>query len=61
MRAPSDSGVKPTPEGPAPKPVPPRSSPDTGGADWPRTDWAPGAKPNGFLTVLLRALSAWHT
>ena len=61
MRAPNDSGVKPPPAEPAPKPVLPRPSPDTGRPDRPRTEWMAGETPNRFLTVLLRALSAWNT
>jgi hypothetical protein len=61
MRASSDPGVKPPPEGPELKSVPPRPSPDTNGANGPPTQQAPEEEPNRFLILLLRALSAIHT
>jgi hypothetical protein len=61
MRASSDPGAKPPPEGSEPKPVPPRPSPDTDGANGPPAEQAPDKEPNRFLILLLRALSAIHT
>jgi hypothetical protein len=61
MRAPTDPGAGPALEGPEPKPVPPRPSPEISRADEPSVERAPDKEPNRFLMLLLRALSAVHS